>query len=75
MRLKTKKKQINEGIAEAISKAGDQSALANLLGCTQGTISLWLSGNGFVPTWRVLQIEQLFKIKRKKLRPDLWGAT
>lgn len=77
--MKTKKvktpyySKYNEGVCEAITKAKGQDKLAKILDCTQATISLWMNCKIFLPVWRALQIEQVLKIKRSKLRPDLWA--
>lgn len=54
------------GIAEAVSKAGSQSALARQLGVSQAAIWEWLQA-GYVPLSRVTEVEALYGIARSRL--------
>lgn len=57
---------------EAIRAAGGQTALAKLVGVTQGAIwQRFNSGKPVAPLW-VLPIERELKISRHVLRPDLY---
>lgn len=70
-----------DGLQEAISKAGGQSALAKLLrdqqgeGATkpqQGHVWSWLNESGRVPAEWVIPIERATGVPRSKIRPDLY---
>lgn len=54
------------GIEEAIEAADGQVKLAEILGVTQQAVSLWLQ-QGYVPNNRVVAIETLFGVARKRL--------
>lgn len=54
------------GIADAINMAGSQAELANTLGVTQQSVSIWLV-RGWVPLRRAQEIEAQFGIPRGRL--------
>jgi DNA-binding transcriptional regulator YdaS (Cro superfamily) len=60
-------------IARAAAKAGGQSALARLIGCTPQNVSK-MCRTGHVPAERVLPIERAVNcaVTRHELRPDLY---
>lgn len=55
----------------AAEKAGGQSALARLLGCTPQAVQR-MCATGRVPAERVLAIEEVTGVSRHRLRPDLY---
>ena len=54
------------GIELACYAAGSQAKLADLLGCSQQNVSMWLR-RGWVPVDRVVEIEQATGVDRKLL--------
>lgn len=54
------------GIELACYAAGSQAKLADLLGCSQQNVSMWLR-RGWVPVDRVVEIEQATGVYRKLL--------
>lgn len=54
------------GVEQAITSAGGQAALAQIIGCTQQNISTWKT-QGFVPVEHVVAVEQATGIPRAKL--------
>lgn len=54
------------GIQQAVELAGSQVKLAQLLGCTQQLISIWI-GRGYAPVDRIVEIEQATGVDRKHL--------
>lgn len=63
-----------KALRKAIDRAGGQTALATLIGKTQGHISKWLERE-YVPAECVIPIERATGIPRHELRPDLYPAT
>lgn len=65
------------GLLKAISIAGSQEKLAQIIGGTvkQQHISYWLKND--VPAERAIQIEAALKgrVTRSELRPDLWPSN
>lgn len=61
-----------DGLDAAISKAGSQKALADLLGLRQSHISNWKNRNKRIPAERVLDVERATGVPRHELRPDLY---
>lgn len=60
----------------AISIAGSQQKLADLLGTTQALIWFWLkSSKRGVPAERCIPIEKATGISRHELRPDIFGPA
>jgi DNA-binding transcriptional regulator YdaS (Cro superfamily) len=58
----------DEGLRLAVTKAGSFNALAKALGMSPQSLMEWRR----VPSHRILQVEKLTGIDRKKLRPDLY---
>lgn len=58
-------------LRKAVKIAGSQTALAAMIGKTQGHISKWLE-RGYIPPDAVLAIERATGISRHELRPDLY---
>jgi len=54
------------GIQKAVDAVGSQAKLAELLGCTQQLISIWV-GRGYAPIDRIVELEQATGIDRKDL--------
>lgn len=54
------------GIDQAITAAGSQEKLAEMLGCTQQNVSFWKL-QGYTPLLRAIEIEQLTGVPRNKL--------
>ena len=54
------------GIQEAVSVAGSQRNLADLLGVTQQVVSYWVK-QGHVPSARVVEVEQVTGVSRDRL--------
>lgn len=61
----------NKGIQIAIKQAGNQRALAAVLGVTQGAVNYWLHKG--VSGERAIFIERLTGVDRALIRPDLFG--
>ncbi|MGL4322792.1 MAG: Cro/CI family transcriptional regulator [Beijerinckiaceae bacterium] len=61
----------DEGLQEAIEKAGGVSALARAIGVAQPSISNW----DRVPAERVPVVEAVTGVPREILRPDLFGGS
>lgn len=68
--MPTKQRKINDGIAEAIEKAGGQHQLAALIGVAQATIHHYLYET--CPAERAAEIEKATGVSRAKIRPDLF---
>lgn len=64
--------QPSQALRKAIGVIGSQSALAALLGITQGAISRWLARGSSLPAEHVLKVEAATGISRHDLRPDLY---
>ncbi len=60
-----------EALQRAIETAGGQTALAGMIGKTQGHISKWLERE-YIPAEVVLPIERATGVSRHDLRPDLY---
>ena len=54
------------GIQKAVDAVGSQAKLADLLGCTQQLISIWV-GRGYAPTDRIVELEQATGVDRRDL--------
>ena len=59
---------MDEGLREAIKKAGGLRALARALGISQTSLAEWRR----VPAERLVQVEAITGIDRSVLRPDLY---
>jgi DNA-binding transcriptional regulator YdaS (Cro superfamily) len=64
-------KHMNEGLRQAIERAGSQVKLARLLGITHQAVNKWTT----VPVHHLIEIERLTGIHRSLLRPDLYDET
>ncbi len=62
-------------LERAIAAAGGQSALARLIGKTQGHVWHWLKVAKRVPAEAVLAIEDATGVPRHELRPDVYPAA
>ncbi len=58
-----------EIVEEVIKLAGGTAELARKLGIRSQAVSQWTR----IPVMRVLDVERLTKISRKRLRPDVYG--
>jgi DNA-binding transcriptional regulator YdaS (Cro superfamily) len=56
------------GLLQAINVAGSGSALARKLGITPSAVLDWKR----IPANRLLKVEEVTKIPRERLRPDLY---
>lgn len=61
-----------EALQVAINRAGDQRALANMFGVSQGTVSNWLNHQKQLPAEYVLRAEKELGVSRHDLRPDIY---
>jgi DNA-binding transcriptional regulator YdaS (Cro superfamily) len=59
---------MDDGLREAINKAGGLRALARALGISQTSLAQWRR----VPAERLVQVEAVTGIDRAVLRPDLY---
>jgi hypothetical protein len=59
------------GLIHAINIAGSAHALARLLGISPTAVLSWKR----IPASRLLKIEEVTKIPREKLRPDLYRGN
>lgn len=59
---------MNEGLKQAIERAGGTRKLAKMLGITRQAIEKWTS----IPARHIIVIERLTGVPREKLRPDLY---
>lgn len=57
---------VASGIAEAVTAAGSQEALAAQLGVTQQAVSVWVT-QGWAPKKRAIEIEMHYGIPRARL--------
>ena len=57
---------MDTGIQRAVTLAGSQFQLAEVIGVTQQAISLWLA-RGWVPAERAREIEMVFGVPRLEL--------
>ncbi len=67
---------MRDAFAEAIEKAGGQTAFAQLISTatrpvSQQLVSYWLK-KGELPAELVLRVEMLTSIRRERLRPDVF---
>lgn len=61
-----------KGLAEAIAKAGNMSALGRLLNVTPQAVKAWRDGTCSLSATRCVEIEKATGVNRKKLRPDIF---
>lgn len=59
-------------LKRAIRLAGSQSKLAQIVGRSQPTVSLWIKGDMKLPAECVLPVEAALGIPRYELRPDIY---
>jgi DNA-binding transcriptional regulator YdaS (Cro superfamily) len=59
---------LQSGVRAAITAAGGNRKLAQLLGVAHQPISKWTR----IPAERLIQIEKVTDVPREKLRPDLY---
>jgi DNA-binding transcriptional regulator YdaS (Cro superfamily) len=62
-----------QALQDVLTVAGGQKALATRLGIRQQSVSEWVA-RGMVPIERAAQIERLYRVTRRRLRPDVFGA-
>lgn len=62
-------------LADAIERAGGQSALARICGVRQGHVWAWLNKTRRCPAEHVLAIERATGVTRHRLRPDVFGEA
>lgn len=60
--------RMNEGLRQAIERAGSQVKLARLLGISHQALNKWRE----IPTRHLIKVEQLTGVHRSLLRPDLY---
>lgn len=62
------------GLERAISIAGNQTKLAEILGCHQTQVNNWVTGKRPIPIGRCKKIEEFTKklVSRQELRPELF---
>lgn len=61
-------------LAEAVRRAGSQSAFARMVGRNQSTIYDWLNEGKALPGEYVLIVERETGVSKHDLRPDLYPA-
>jgi len=59
---------MNEGLKQAIERAGSRNKFARLLGISHQAVSKWTT----VPAHHIITIERLTGVHRSLLRPDLY---
>lgn len=59
----------DEGLRQAVQAVGTKAELARRLGITPQAIAYWKQ----IPADRIIDIETITGVDRKKLRPDLYG--
>lgn len=59
------------GLLKAIEAAGGVNALGRKLGITGQAVQAWKD----IPLKRIVDIERVTGISRKKLRPDIWESA
>lgn len=66
---------MENGINKAVRLAGNQTALAALLGVTPQAVQKWVA-QGFAPAERCRHIERAFKgaVRRCDLNPSIFGG-
>jgi DNA-binding transcriptional regulator YdaS (Cro superfamily) len=62
----------NRALRKAVACAGSQSALARQIGTTQATVWKWLNKGMPITPELVLKIEEVTRVSRHDLRPDLY---
>jgi len=65
---------MREVIEEAIQKGGGLKVIAKALNMSEEGVRLWRV-RGSVPASRVVEVEALTGVSRKRLRPDLYAAA
>jgi DNA-binding transcriptional regulator YdaS (Cro superfamily) len=62
----------DSALADAVRRAGSQSAFARLINRKQSTVFSWLSRNHPLPAELVLTVEHATGVSRHDLRPDIY---
>lgn len=62
----------SSALAEAVRKAGSQSAFGRLIGKRQSVVHDWLRDDKPLPAELVLKVEQELGLSRHDLRPDIY---
>jgi DNA-binding transcriptional regulator YdaS (Cro superfamily) len=68
MTKQVRKREIDDGLRQAVEAAGSFKALARALGMSLQALSEWKR----VPAHRILQVEAVTGVCRTKLRPELY---
>jgi DNA-binding transcriptional regulator YdaS (Cro superfamily) len=63
---------MRQALERAVTIAGSQTALANMIGTSQTHVWYWLNKAKRLPAERAVQIEQATGVPRHELRPDIW---
>ena len=61
-----------EALMAAVDKAGSQSALARLVGCSNTAVWKWVQSSKRMPAEFVLKAEAATGVSRHALRPDIY---
>ncbi len=61
-----------EALTLAVDRAGSQSALARLVGCSNTAVWKWVQSSKRMPAEFVLRAEQATGVSRHVLRPDIY---
>lgn len=61
-----------EALSLAVDRAGSQSALARLVGCSNTAVWKWVQSSKRMPAEFVLRAEQATGVSRHVLRPDIY---
>lgn len=61
-------------LAEAVRKAGSQSAFGRIIGKRQSTVRSWLENETPLPGEFCLKIEAVTGVSKHRLRPDVYGS-
>lgn len=61
-----------EALLAAVDRAGSQSALTRLVGCSNTAVWKWVQSSKRMPAEFVLRAEQATGVSRHLLRPDIY---
>ena len=64
--------QSESSLAQAVRKAGSQTAFGELIGKRQSVIHDWLREEKPLPAEHVLKVEEATGVSRHDLRPDIY---